>query len=207
MANGIVDWDYSGKSYTSLLPHVLKHKVVFTYYDGYAKYDYITRQPAEMLSYDQHFKTFSNNVWFALIATLALLSFIFRVMHWIYDHQISPQYSLAGSVTHPLDFVILTLSSLTEPDPLPWFPRASAGEYANFEVSLMQIVLIFLGRTLVLIWSFFCMNMIFFYSCNLRSEMIKVKYEKGINTAEDVIKSGKPIMIRDITYSLDLAVA
>ena len=58
---------------------------------------------------------------------MAGLALLFKFIHWFYTTQFDPALGLAGPVVHRFDFVILTLATLTEPDPLPWFPRASAG--------------------------------------------------------------------------------
>ena len=58
---------------------------------------------------------------------MAVLAVLFKSIHWFYATQFDPVHGLAGPVTHRFDFIILTLATLTEPDPLPWFPKASAG--------------------------------------------------------------------------------
>ena len=58
---------------------------------------------------------------------MAVLAVFFKLIHWFYATQFDPVHGLAGPVTHRFDFIILTLATLTEPDPLPWFPKASAG--------------------------------------------------------------------------------
>ena len=58
---------------------------------------------------------------------MAVLAVFFKFIHWFYTTQFDPSLGLAGPVVHRFDFVILTLATLTEPDPLPWFPKASAG--------------------------------------------------------------------------------
>ena len=58
---------------------------------------------------------------------MAVLALNFKLIHWFYSTKFDPAHGLAGPVTHKFDFIILTLATLTEPDPLPWFPKASAG--------------------------------------------------------------------------------
>lgn len=88
---------------------------------------YLSSAPKPILTFDQHLKTFTLNVWLALALTLLLISLTCFLIHFVYDKKIDPKYGLAGPVVHKADFVILVLASITEPDPLPWFPKKSAG--------------------------------------------------------------------------------
>ncbi len=87
----------------------------------------LSRSPLIIQKYDQHFKTFTPSVWIATLVTLILMSLMLGLTHYVYCSQIDPKWGLAGHVTHKLDFLILSVSSITEPDSLPWFPKASSG--------------------------------------------------------------------------------
>ena len=70
-------------------------------------------------------------VRYGILATMGTFGTLFFLMHWIYRTKFDPSLGLAGPVVHRLDFVLLTVATLTEPDALPWFPRQarpSAGE-------------------------------------------------------------------------------
>ena len=54
--------------------------------------------------------------------------------------QIDPNNSLTRNPTHKLDFIIMTFCGITEPDPIPWFPKWST------------------GKILILLWSAFLNN-------------------------------------------------
>ena len=87
----------------------------------------VTRQLDIVPSYDQHLQTFSWIVWVTIVLTLIIMSLTFKFLHFVYLNKLDERHNLAGPVVHRLDFVIVTFSSLTEPDPIPWFPKMSAG--------------------------------------------------------------------------------
>ena len=89
---------------------------------------YVTRFPRPIIRYDQHFHTFSATVWLVMFGTLILLGFIFQSIYKFYEAYLPGEIDLRGQLNSKMDFIILTLSTLTEPDPLPWFPKYSAGK-------------------------------------------------------------------------------
>ncbi len=98
-----------------------------TYFD-FIKWVFVTRQPTIIPRFDQHIMVFSQWIWLSVFGVLLIMGFAFKMTHYLYQTKIGIGHNLAGKVTHPLDFLIMTFSTLTEPDPLPWFPKPSAGK-------------------------------------------------------------------------------
>ena len=71
-----------------------------------------------------------------------IIALMFKSIHYLYQTKIGIGHNLAGPVTHPLDFIIMTLSTLTEPDPLPWFPKESTGWFERIKVIWNDILII-----------------------------------------------------------------
>ncbi len=93
----------------------------------FSRLQYVTRNLVPLPVYDQYVKAFDVMVWLVTLLTMFVLSVIFRGLYWFYKDILKID-SLYGKVTHPSDFFLLTFSSLTEPDPLPWFPKWSTGK-------------------------------------------------------------------------------
>ena len=91
--------------------------------------------------------------------------------------QIDPNNSLTRNPTHKLDFIIMTFCGITEPDPIPWFPKWST------------------GKILILLWSAFGLIMNLTYQCNLRAMLTTVEYEKPIESLRDLLDRGKRVYI------------
>ena len=89
---------------------------------------YVTRFPVPILRYDQQFQCFSITVWLTMFGTLFFLGFTFQSIYKFYEAYFPSEIALRGPLRSKADFLILTLSTLTEPDPLPWFPKYSAGK-------------------------------------------------------------------------------
>lgn len=72
---------------------------------------------------------FTPSVWGLLGGTLLSLSFLFFFFHSLYTRvRALEEQKKALEVTSKLDFLIFPFVKMTEPDPLPWFSRASAGK-------------------------------------------------------------------------------
>ena len=95
----------------------------------FSKYDYvfISQSPKPIETFDQMVYTFKQNVWLALFLSFTAMMLVFKLIHYVYSTKALEKYNLAGKVTHHLDFILLTFASITEPDPIPWFPKPSAG--------------------------------------------------------------------------------
>lgn len=104
--------------------------VAFSTTFGKMTYNFITRQPQQVYKFDQILKSFDLDVWIAVILSLVTLSIIFKIIHAVYSN-LNLKNKLVKKVDRQSDFLILTLSSLTEPDGLPWFPKHSGGKEIN----------------------------------------------------------------------------
>ena len=105
---------------------------LFSYYEltvNFANiyYVFVSQSPKPIETFDQIIHTFQWPVWLALLCSLTLMILIFKLIHTVYSMKALKKYNLAGKPTHDLDFILLTFASITEPDPIPWFPRPSAG--------------------------------------------------------------------------------
>lgn len=87
-----------------------------------------TRRPIPLSSFDNLFKVFPTNVWLYLIGTLLVFSTLFSGTYYIYGSEPFKIHELKAPLTTRLDFILLTFTTFLEPDPLPWFPKLSAGE-------------------------------------------------------------------------------
>lgn len=151
-----------------------------TFYTG-GLLQFVTRKPVPIISYDQYISGFSVSVWMAILSSLLLFAICFKLFYNAYITHFPPGF--CGSLTNPFDFIILTLAGITEPDPLPWFPKWSA------------------AKCLVLFWSILSTFIIFFYTCNLRSRLTAVTYEKPIDNARDVVERGKTVFLHIGLYN------
>lgn len=136
---------------------------------------FATRKPIPIVTYNQYIKGFSIDVWIATLCTLFILGAMFKITY--YYHANVFRSDRLGPLTHRFDFLLLTIASFTEPDPLPWFPKWSS------------------GKLLVLIWSTLSTFMLFFYTSNLRAKLAAVRTEKPIDSAMDAVERGKPIFL------------
>ena len=93
-----------------------------------SSYSFITREPSILPNYHSNFTTFELESWLCIILSFLAMSLTFKVIHWVYQNKFDPDLGLVKSVVHEWDFVILTLSTLVEPDPIPWFPKMSTGK-------------------------------------------------------------------------------
>ena len=155
-----------GKHFTLSAPFLLTEK------------GYISRNPIPVTTYGNISRPFSASVWALSAIAIATFSFLFMVSHRLYSSSkhLRP-FHLARKERAPLNFVIFPFAKITEPDPLPWFRKWSA------------------GKLLVLLWSTFSLTMILFYCSNLRVHFVTVDYESPIDTLEDVVKNNKRVYL------------
>lgn len=96
---------------------------------------FFTEEPDRVARFDQQLSIFSISIWMSIIGVFLVMTVIFKIIHYLYSTKIGIGHNLAGKVTHPFDFFILTVGALTEPDPIPWFPKYSTGErYAHISL-------------------------------------------------------------------------
>lgn len=99
-----------------------EHDPSLTVSNYYATYQlhYAYRKPIAVIRYDQILLTFSTVTWSLIGFSLLFMSIMFKFFHYVYHQQLGFVNPAAN-----IDFLILTISSLTEPDPLPWFSRST----------------------------------------------------------------------------------
>ena len=138
-----------------------------------------------------NFQVFTPSVWAIILLTLAIIAILFSVVHSIYKSRYFPT-KMVQEANSNFDFYLLTFSSLLEPDPLPWFPKMSAGEVSEITASLKQTTTVIPcpGRSVVLVWSILALFVNMFYNCNLRARLIAKKYESPVESFEDALARG-----------------
>ena len=109
---------------SSMLPNLISQKDLFATLPLYRK----SRVPGNIPPYLNMTKAFSGTVWLSILTTMLALSVVFTITYHVYVKHIP---HLAGTLTSPFDFVLLTFSSIIEPDPLPWFRGYSSGKVRN----------------------------------------------------------------------------
>ena len=88
----------------------------------------LARHPVSIPTYLQSTTVFQPQVWAMVGGTLLALSACFHLFHSLYTtEEAFVAQEMAGKATNKFDFLLLTFCSLTEGDPLPWFPKWSAG--------------------------------------------------------------------------------
>ena len=88
---------------------------------------WLSRRPKQTPARYNLIKVFSLNVWLAVIISLASIAMAFAWLHYIYRLKTFEGLGFAGPVNGWIDFPLLTFCSLTEPDPIKFFPKFSAG--------------------------------------------------------------------------------
>ena len=87
---------------------------------------YLSRRPIPTIGLSNIVQPFAPLVWLALITSLSILSLLFMSTYYIYK-TILQREDLIGHLASPVDFIVKTFASFTEPDGLVWFPNWSAG--------------------------------------------------------------------------------
>ncbi len=93
---------------------------------------YMARNPRIVKSYNQQFTIFHLHIWLLIILIVFVMASTFKTIYSVYG-KLDEKYGLLIPVTHQIDFLLLPFASLTEPDPIPWFPRFSTGKREEFQ--------------------------------------------------------------------------
>ena len=94
------------------------------------------------------------------------------------------------------DFIILPLIRFTEPDSIPWFIKWSSGMYIVHITHLpMRTTFKFAGKLLVGLLQIYIFFILVFFTSNLRTTLITNKYEAGLNTDEDIVRSNRRVYL------------
>ncbi len=145
---------------------------------------FLSRAPLPVTSLGNITDPFTVTVWLVVIITLFSLSLYLLLAHQVYVSENLRHENLAVQEEAKGNFFIFTFCKISEPEPLPWFRKWSAGKMA------------------VLIWMVFSLAMTMFYTSNLRAHLIAIKYEKPIDTLQDILDNGKRPWMYKASYSL-----
>ncbi len=129
---------------------------------------FASRVAQPVKSYGNILLPFSPNLWLLIVATSFMFVVLFCVTHHIYTSNF-PAEKLHRNEKRRFNFLLFTLSKITEPDPLPWFTqRWSTGKYVSA------------------LWTIWALIMVLCYTSNLRAHMSSPQYEKSLDTIQDV---------------------
>ncbi len=145
---------------------------------------FISRMMRPLPTYDNLSRPFSPGVWGAATASLLALGLASLTAYRLYC---SAGSEVAAELVRPAhsyaNFLLYPLAKIAEPEPLPWFPTASA------------------GKLLAFLWTVLASFLVMFYLSNLRAHMIAVNAESPIDSPEDVLANDKRVfMPRDIYF-------
>ncbi len=138
----------------------------------------ITRKPKPLPPYTNVLRPFSPRIWLILLATLELICLQFALINKIY--YVMPHFRDAELTRYEPStylFFLYPMFKITEPDPLPWFKKWSA------------------GKMLSITWIFMAMTTVNLYNCNLRSSLVAIQYEEPPGTINDVVLNGQSVYI------------
>jgi hypothetical protein len=142
----------------------------------HAKAQYITRTPQPVAYFGNVFKPFSFPMWLSVIATVSTLATFLFLANVLYQSEQLRDYRISTPENSAINFFLFSFAKLTEPDPLPWFAKTWST-----------------GKMLVLLWSIFSMFVVFFYSSNLRANMMTVEYEPKVETLAQILTRGQKV--------------
>ncbi len=105
------------------------------------------------------------------------ISVLLAVINQLYMKPIFQEAKLSRHEPSVYLFFLYPMFKITEPDPLPWFKKWSA------------------GKVLSTTWIFMSMVTVILYNCNLRSCLITIQYEEPPQTITDVVLNGQSVYI------------
>ena len=148
-------------------------------YSNYIFYDngkFCTRQPV-ILDHKGTgvVRVLPVNAWLLVIFALLSVS-IMSTMSYLTYNKLNHNDMMKKPVSY-LDFLLLPFSTLTEPDPIPWFPKFSS------------------GKATIALWSIFAFLMNMIYQSNLRAQLTYDVYEKPLDTLEDILTRGQRVYL------------
>lgn len=104
-----------------------------------------------------NFRVFASNVWAFLLFALFLLSSGFLICYIIY-RDVLQRHDLIRRCRDYVDFFLIPYASFTEPDPLPWFPKISAGKMKSKTSNYLNIICVFLWKIVNHTFCVLCMK-------------------------------------------------
>ncbi len=134
----------------------------------------ISRLPRVIESSNSVLLPFSTILWITIFTSLLALATTLLFTHRVYStNEVYKAYKLHQEERSKINFFLFTICKITEPDALPWFTR-------NWSV----------GRIITGMWALFSLMLILFYNCNLRAYLSALKYEKQVDSIDDVLENG-----------------
>lgn len=148
----------------------------------YVEWTYFSRIPRPITSYNNVTKPFPVLVWIVSLSTIFILALLTFIFHTVYTKSLLSYMKLAKQEKHRLNFFIFPFAKFSEPEPLPWFNKWSAGKFLTFT------------------WSILTLFLIFFYVSNLRAYILLIEYEKPADTLMDIYERGARVYIPDAAF-------
>ncbi len=149
-----------------------------------SKLIYVTRAPKPMTSLGSITKQFTIVVWITSASTIFALAALLYLTHTLYQVDHIKMYTLAKEEKLKANIWIFPFAKITEPEPLPWFKKWSA------------------GKMVVLLWSVLSTFLAHFYTSNFRASLIAVEYEEPPTTLQNVVDRGERVYIFDLAVFL-----
>ncbi len=161
------------KHFDIMFPH---HQVNF---------HFISRMPRVVESNYSLLLPFSSLIWGMLVLISFSFSTMFLVSHIVYSRGRSYTKHLYHKEKSISNFYLFTYCKIAEPDPLPWFTHHWST-----------------GKSLTMLWAIYSLLVTSFYNCNLRAYLSALKYEKTLDTVQDVIDNGQTPWIMSEMFEL-----
>ena len=133
-----------------------------------------SRHPVKLSSSQNILRLFQREVWLAILVSLLILSLAFLIIFKFYKKFLPNEDLCINNEKDDFEFFLLTFSSITEPDALPFFTSKSNA-----------------GKILLGSWVLAILILNLAFTCNLRATLLKPSLEKPINSMQDVEERGE----------------
>ncbi len=149
-------------------------RVLFSHFDYLPVHNtyhfaFASRTAKPLDRYDNILLPFTSPVWAAVAITAIIFSVSFIITHSAYDYSILRSFGFHKRERSKVNFVLFTISKLTEPDPLPWFTQKWSA-----------------GKLLALLWAVFGLFLVMCYNSNFRAHLTARSFEKSLDTIQNV---------------------
>ncbi len=123
--------------------------------------------------YDNILLPFSKPAWVAIAIIVLIFAISFSITHYAYQTTILESFGFHKIERSKINFLLFTVSKLTEPDPLPWFTNKWSA-----------------GKSLAMLWKILGLFIVLCYNSNFRAHLTARSFEKSLNTIQDVADNG-----------------
>ncbi len=138
---------------------------------------YMTRQPAQVTTYDKILRPFPSNVWMLNILLSSCLAIVIFTIHKVHMSEDLINHGVVREEKLTMNLFLFPITKIVEPDALPWFEKWSTGKFVYF------------------LWMIFCMFIVLFYTSNLRAYLVYVDYETSPEMIKDIYERGQKVYI------------